>query len=290
MTDIFRALRKNWLVVVLAVVIVVLAAKNLTPGLVTGPVTQIGGGLNLDMAKTTSSIARPNFSPAAPVEQANRMVVTNTNLSLKVNDVRKVIDGITASAQKLGGFMVDSSLTVPEEGATGMVSVRIPADKLADGLSAIRALGVKVVSENVVGTDVTAEYVDIEARLATLQKTKQKFEQIMDGAVRVEDLLNIQRELISLQSQIDSWRGQQKYLEQTAKLSLVTVYLATDELALPYAPVQPWRPNVIFRQAVRSLVGSLRSAGSGLIWVAVYAPVWLPILFVAWWLMCRQAK
>lgn len=284
-------IRKNWFVILLLVVIVFLVTRSTT--ILPANVGNRGvgdfatGGTRAGVIDSVGGV--PFYqSKAAPVEQSNRMVVKNTNLSLAVIDVRVAIDGIMNSAQKLGGFLVETSLSVPEGGATGSISVRIPSTRLDEGLSAIRALGVKVVSENVVGTDVTDQYVDLDARLETLMKTKVKFDQIMASAIQIQDILNIQRELVNLQSQIDSIRGQQKYLEQTAKLSLVTVYLATDELALPYAPAQPWRPSVIFKEAVRSLIVTFRGVGSVLIWIVVYSPIWAPLGLLVWWLKRRK--
>ena len=269
---------KNWFVILLLVVIVFLVTRGGT----TLPTNVENRGVGDFVTRGTM------MGIAAPVEQASRMVVKNTNLSLTVVDVRVAIDGIMNSAQKLGGFLVESNLDVPEEGATGSISVRIPSTRLDEGLAAIRTLGVKVVSENVMGTDVTDQFVDLEARLETLTKTRVKFDQIMASAVQIQDILNVQRELVNLQSQIDSVRGQQKYLEQTAKLSLVTVYLATDELALPYAPAQPWRPSVIFKEAVRSLIVTFRGAGSILIWTVVYSPILAPVGLFAWWLKRKK--
>lgn len=283
-----QSLKKNWLVVVLLLVIGFLVTTR--GGWLPSPMTNRGAsyGDNLGMAKVSSvGIMPPVFQESAPVARDERIVVTNTNLSLKVNDVRKAIDQISLTAKNLGGFMVNSSLSVPEGAANGDISVRIPSDKLEEGLSAIRATGAKVVSENVVGTDVTSEFVDLEARLDTLVKTKTKFDQILASATQISDILNVQREIVNLQAQIDSVRGQQKYLEQTAKLSLVTVYLSTDELALPYSPSEAWRPGVILKEAVRSLIKSVRGLGAALIWVVVYAPVWLPLLLLVWWLRRR---
>jgi len=100
----------------------------------------------------------------------------------------------------------------------------------------------------------------------------------MDQATRVSDLMEIQMQLTNIQQQIDSYKGQQNYLEQTSKLTSISVTLSTDELALPYAPDKAWRPEVIFKLAVRSLVGTLRGFGSAAIWIAVYSPVWGLIL------------
>lgn len=228
------------------------------------------------------------FQEAAPVDAETRMVVRDTSLSLVVKDVTGTISEIESRADSLGGWMVNSNLSRPEEGGSGTITIRVPEEKRAEALEVFRSMAVKVVSESVSGYDVTDEYVDIESRLAVLMTTKRKFEEILASAVRVQDLLEVQRELVNLQQQIDSLKGQQKYLEQTAKLSRITIYLSTDELALPYAPSDAWRPAVIFKQAVRSLVGNLRQIGSGLIWLLVYLPIALPILAIIWWIKRRK--
>ena len=99
----------------------------------------------------------------------------------------------------------------------------------------------------------------------------------MDQAVKVTDLLEVQRELVSLQSQIDSVIGQQQYYQKSADLSKVVIYLSTDDLSLPYAPTGQWRPLVVFKTAVRSLLQTLRSVGNLIIWLAVYSVIIVPL-------------
>lgn len=224
----------------------------------------------------------PIVNEVAPTDRVDRLVIKDTSMSVVVKDVKETITKIEAKASELGGFLVDANLNVPEGAASGTITVRVPEEKRTEALEAFRGFGVRVVNENVNGRDVTDQYVDIEARLAVLTKTKQKFEQIMDQAVAIDDLLNVQRELVNLQSQIDNLKGQQQYLEQSAKLTKITVYLSTDELALPYAPDEVWRPKVVFKLAVRSLVGTFRGLANWLIWAGVYALIWVPILIAGW--------
>ena len=215
---------------------------------------------------------------APPVANVtNRLVIKESYLSLLVDNVVNSQKQIIKKAEELGGYMVNSNLDNPQEAATATVIVRIPSEKLDQALDYFRGLSVKVISENLQGQDVTDQYVDIEARLSTLLKTKAKFEEIMDKATEIQDILNVQREIINLQSQIDALKGQQQYYEKSAQMAKLTAYLATDELALPYAPSETWRPQVILKQAVRSLVGSLRKVGTALIWLAVYSIVWIPV-------------
>ena len=225
-----------------------------------------------------------------PSEREERIVVEESSMSLVVSEVQETANMIVDRAKAVGGFMVNSSLNHPEEAPFATVVIRVPADKFRETLEYFRTLAVKVSSENIRGTDVTDQYVDIEARLATLEKTKAKFESIMDQAIEIQDILQIQRELINLQSQIDSLKGTQKYLEQTAKLAKITVYLSSDEFALPYTPAAPFRPSVIFKLAVRSLILTLRGLASRLIWIAVYSVIWLPIILIILFIKKRKGK
>ncbi len=287
-------IKKNLLSVVLAIALLFVLFKkntNLNSSFSQSlPVT--GGGyatLEADMAAAPSYKAATNYygRQVAPSDSADRLVITDTSLSLQVKDVSQSIKKIQEEAKNLGGFLVDSHLSKPEMAASGSITVRIPTANLSQALDTFKALSVKVVSESVVGTDVTDQYEDLEARLAVLNKTKAKFESIMDQATRVTDLLEVQRELISLQSQIDSVVGQQKYYQKSADLSKVTVYLSTDDLSLPYAPTGQWRPLVVFKTAVRSLVQHLRQVGSAIIWLAVYSPLIL-LAFVVYKLIKKR--
>ncbi len=220
----------------------------------------------------------------------NRMVVADSYLSLVVKTVADTHRQILKKVEELGGFMINSSVNNPQENANASLTVRIPSKKLDEAIRFFKALAIKVVTENLTGEDVTNQYTDIEARLATLNKTKVIFEEMLTKATLVPDILNIQREILSIQDQIDSLKGQQKYLTENVKLAKITIYLSTDELSLPYAPLDSWRPALIFKEAVRSMIVHLRQFGTALIWVGVYGVIWLPIVLIVIFIKVRRKK
>jgi hypothetical protein len=253
------------------------ATRNMAVSKVALPMSG-GGGMSADYAESMPVPA------VAPSLSTNRMVVRNSTLSLVVTSVASGLTTIENIATTTGGYLVDSSMSQPEGAANGSITIRVPSEKRAEALASIKAAGLRTVSEQVTGSDVTDEYADLDSRLASLKKTKTKIEDLLDRSGNVSDLMNVQRELMNLQSQIDSVLGQQKYLEGNTKLSRISVYLSTDEFSLPYAPDQPWRPEVVFKQAVRSLVGTLRGLVDWVIWIGVYAPVWVPAGLIIWFL------
>lgn len=230
------------------------------------------GGLSRDNTMVSKT------APQAETAAIDRMVIKNSNLSLVVKDVSKTGEEIVAYAVKNGGYMVSASYNKPSDSPFGTIEVRIPSDKLDQALKYFRGLSIKVSSETIYGLDITNQYKDIEARLATLKETQTKFKEILDKATQVQDILSVQRELMYIQDQIDALIGEKKALEENVKLTKITVYLSTDELALPYTPDKTFRPSLIFKQATRSMLGSLQFFGQVLIWIFVYSIIWVPLL------------
>jgi hypothetical protein len=230
----------------------------------------------------------PPVEPDRISDSAVRLVTRDANFSAQVNDVAQTLRLLEQKAADMGGFLVNSNTSHPEGASNGNLTVRVPADRLDEYLNEIRNAAVKVVSENITAHDITDEYEDVNEKLATYETTKSRLQALYNQATRIEDLLKIQQELINVQSQIDYLKGRQQGMEKRAELSLVTVYLGTDEFALPYSPEQPWRPEVVFKQAVRSLILNVRAAGSALIWLAVYSPVIVPVMATAWYLNRRR--
>jgi len=232
----------------------------------------------MGVARQDSMMEVSQYAPSQG--QDARMVVQSSTLSLLVKNVTETKDEILQKTSALGGFMVTANVNNPQDAATATISVRIPAKEFENAMKVFRGLSLKVISENLQGEDITDQYTDVQAHMTTLLSTKAKFEEILDKATDVQDILTVQREIISLQSQIDSLKGREQYLEKNTAMSQLTIFLSTDELALPYTQELSWRPELIYKQAVRSLIGSVRQVGTLLIWVAVYSVIWIPLLVV----------
>lgn len=282
-------LKKNWMWILLVIIGLFLWNRREEYGR-----SAVGGPSFEASSNQSSTYLMSDLSwgqkKVAPSETSDRVVIQDTGLSLQVKDVSQSIKEIERTTQELGGFLVRSYLSKPESAANGNISVRVPEEKRAEAMESFKKGAVKVVSESVSGSDVTDEYTDLQAQLEVLEKTKAKFESILNQAVEVKDLLEVQRELLSVQKQIDNVKGQQKFYEQSVKLSKITVYLSTDDLALPYAPDNEWRPKVVFKEAVRSLIRTVRDLGSLLIWLIVFSPIIISVILIIRYFKKKRQK
>ena len=166
----------------------------------------------------------PSFDEVqASVSAQNRIIVRTVGMDLVVDNVADKVDRIASLAQELGGWAVSSDRSAIHR---GQVSVRVPAQQLDDAVRKIRSLAIRVEAESSTSQDVTDEYVDTSSRLRSLRATEESLLDLLAQATDVEDALDVQRELVNLQSEIESLEGRIKFLQQTAAFSLINIDLS----------------------------------------------------------------
>ncbi len=218
---------------------------------------------------------------------ADRMIVHNVNLSLKVRDVQKEIEKIKDIAKENFGYVVNSNLIDNEYDFQGYVSIRIPSERLATVLSDIKLLGEKIVSENWNSRDVTEEYIDLQARLGNLKNTEKQYLRLMERTETIKDILSVQKELTIVRSQIEQLQGRINYLDKTTSTSLINVTVMP--VSMPVEIVDSgWQPIEIIKSALRGLAKFGQSIVNLLIILGVFSPVWIVILALLYWIIRRR--
>ncbi len=214
----------------------------------------------------------------APVTGTDRKIIKNGNVSIVVKNVDDSTKGIEEKAKQLGGYLSSTNISTAGNNAkSGYVSARIPTDRVNDFLAYLRSSSVKVTNENINSDDVTSEFIDLQAKISNSEATAAQYRELLKRAVKVDEILEVQRELNSIQTQIDSYKGQLKYLEGNAALSNITINLAIDESELPIAPENKWQPANVFKASLRGLTILAQNISYAAIMIAVYAIVWVPV-------------
>lgn len=221
--------------------------------------------------------------PNAPVPNEaveDRLVIRNGTTKAVVSDVIETRNTIQAKISQVDGFVVNSYLSHPETAPHLSMSVRIPADRLDEVMQLVRDNAERITYESVSAQDVTDKYVDELARLTSLEQVRVQMNAILEKAVEISDLLNVQREIQRIDQQIESAKGRIAYLQQSSALSLLNIELAQSEFELSITPTEKWQPVFMFKQAVRSLLTTLYGLSYLAIRLGVYAIVWIPVLTI----------
>ncbi len=164
-----------------------------------------------------------------------RMIVRTGDIRMVVDDIAVTLEEITGIAEDSGGYVVSSNIWKEEERYVGIISIRVPTELFESTMRTLRELAVEVVLDQTSSQDVTEEYIDLEAQLRNLEATEEQLLLIMQQAVEVEDILEVQRELTNVRDEIERTKGRMQYLEQTSSTSYISVQLTQSKLDVEFS-------------------------------------------------------
>jgi hypothetical protein len=217
-------------------------------------------------------------SASSQISLTQRLVIKNASLEIVVDSPTNAMESISTMAQQMQGFVVSSSsfVTKGDSGADvpqAKITVRVPADKLDEALTKIRALvknvDTDIRNQNVTGKDVTEDYVDLNSQLTNLQATEKQLQQIMESATKTEDVLSVFNQLSNVRQQIDVTQGKIKFYEQSASLSAIDVNILAQSGIAPLQ-IAGWQPVGIARNAVQALIETGKFLAEVVIWLVIF--------------------
>ncbi|HEV8658451.1 MAG TPA: DUF4349 domain-containing protein [Thermoanaerobaculia bacterium] len=239
--------------------------------------------------KAVSTPASPQQTGFVKPAEMQRMIIRSANVSMIVDDTSAAIEKITAAAESVGGYVSDSKVWRDGEQLRGMITLRIPADRLSAALMVIRKLAVRIQSETVGSQEVTQEYVDLQSQLRNLEAAEGELRQLMttirQNSKKASEVLEMYQQLSAIRSQIEQIKGRMRYLSQMSAFATLQADLIPNAIAKPV--VEPgWQPLVIVKNASRALVEALQTFAAVAIWLGIYVLPMLLILatlaFLAW--------
>jgi len=233
-----------------------------------------------------SSKAAPAATPAANRAPAiPRKLIRTVDLSLEVSDTQETARKVTALVTGLGGYVGASNGQRQGELMFFTMTVRVPVERLEEALTAIRVLAVRVNREHSQVEDVTDQYIDLDARMRTLEATETELRALLaesrQRARKVDEIMAVYQQLIEIRSQIEQIRTQLNSFDKLAAFSTLNLELVPTEAAKPVVAGGSWRPGDTARSSARTLVGFLRGlTDTAIFFVIVLVPVGLVILAV----------
>lgn len=221
------------------------------------------------------------------------LIVRTGQMTLEVTVLADALADADAAVTSVGGYVAASQRQGDGDSASATVTYRIPAERWEAALTALRAVGTKVLSEQTASEEVTSQVVDLGARLANLRATESALQAIMTKATKIPDILEVQGQLTSVRQEIEQLTAQKLSLEKQAALATLTVGFSLPPTVAVAQVQEGWDPADEVDRAAATLVGVGQGVANAAIWVAI---VFLPLALVLGiafgiaWLVARRLR
>lgn len=154
-----------------------------------------------------------------------RMVIRTASITLEVENPEAALGIVGQMTSAKEGFIVTSSThAYSADTKSASLQLRVPAMHFEQLLSELRGMG-ELQAENVHGQDVTAEFIDLRARLETQRQLEARFLALLETSGDIDTTLKLERELARVRGEIEQMQGREKYLKNQVSMSTIDVSL-----------------------------------------------------------------
>lgn len=232
----------------------------------------------MDMAyETEESAANGVFEPASP--NFERKLIKTGHLNMEVATLSELDKTVAEFAQKYNGYVTNSSMYENGFDAT----VRIPNRYFEEAMNSAGDLG-KVKYRSVNSQDVSEDFYDLQTRLETKKTMQEKLESYLSSAKDMKDLLEVERQLNMVTTEVESMEGRMKRLSNQIDYS--TIYMG---MSLPTGYDNSGFNWPDLGESFREFGYNIVKFGAGLLMFLFYLVVYgIPVVAVAaffFWLL-----
>ena len=175
---------------------------------------------------------------SATQNSGDRSVIRKATIELITDDVRSAFLKAMHLVSEAGGeYIQDSALTGSGKDAQANLTLRVSIDRLSAVLNDLRNLG-KVQSEGINGEDVTAQVVDLEARLRNEQRIETELLQLLEkrNDAPLKEILELRDNIGQVRQRIEQITAQREKLSRLVALATVLVIIKTENAPAPPPP------------------------------------------------------
>jgi acetolactate synthase small subunit len=211
---------------------------------------------------------------------AGRKIVSAASIRLVVSaydPARRDLERVIAGTRGYVASTVVHHRQDAQSDAT--IAVRVPADHVQSFVAQLAKLG-EVVRESSDASEITADYTDTAARLASAKTLEKRLLQLVaEGRGKIVDVLSVERELARVRGDIEALEAKIRQWDDLVAMATVAVELTTKkpELAAPPPPPSPTFGDRV-DGAFHDSIDSVRAAG---VWLALTGIAVFPWLVLA---------
>jgi hypothetical protein len=226
-------------------------------------------------AKPMAGLAVAGAGDAKHVDDGRKVIRTG-RIELLVttyDDARAKIEALVAQA---GGYVDATNVTRRQDQISdATITLRLPKDAFGTIIPKLREIG-EVLSESTNANDITDEYVDIAARLASARTLEKRLlELASDKTGNIDQVLSVERELARVRGEIEGYEGHLRQWNDQIAMSTLTLSVQTKRPEIVAAPAHVATLGERTSNAFGDSIATLRDVCS---WFVISGIAFLPWL------------
>lgn len=164
--------------------------------------------------KQTEPVAKPDW---------DKKIIKTATINLEVKEYNKYNTSLREKVKSFGGYIAQEEQSQSDYKIENTVTVKVPVDQFDNAVTLLTSNVEKVNEKKISSQDVTAEFVDTKSRLEAKRQVRERYIGLLKQAKNMEEILNVQSEINSIQEDMEAAAGRIQYLGHSASYSTINL-------------------------------------------------------------------
>ena len=153
----------------------------------------------------------------------DRKLIKNGEVEFESENLGETRKNILKAIEKFKGYSSSDTEYKNSSEISNTLTIRVPAENFDNLLNEITIGVTRFDRKEITIKDVTEEFLDIEARLKTKKELENRYLEILKKANKVSEILEVEKQIGELRSEIESIEGRLKFLKNQVSFSSLKV-------------------------------------------------------------------
>ncbi|GAB5416618.1 MAG: DUF4349 domain-containing protein [Crocinitomicaceae bacterium] len=212
---------------------------------------------------------------------ADRKMIWNANLKFRVESMDRSTEAIRLLCKSHQAYISDMKREQNDYQLATHITIRVANNHFHDLVAAIKGESEHLDIATITSEDVTEEFVDIENRLATKRKARERYIEILRSKTgSIEEIIQAEEAIRRITEEIEAKEGRLRFLSDQMEFSTITLHI--------YKPIEEAKPQIAEADSYGDQVSASFSAGwnvikgLGLLLVAIWPLFLILAMFLFW--------
>ena len=230
-------------------------------------------------SNSTAQINEEDVKESAESSGNKRMLIKTVHMDVESEDIDTMVKNVEKRVEELGGYIENLSVNNQKysnsETKTAEITARVPVEKLDQFVNEVEGQS-NVLSRSSNAEDVTLRYVDMQARMESLQTEYDRISELLKEADSLDNIIELENRLTDIRYEMQSYGAQMKAMKNQATYS--TIYLNVKQV-IEYTPVVEKEKTRLERMS-EGFIQNCKKVGNDILDFFVGLIVALPVLLV----------
>jgi len=153
----------------------------------------------------------------------DKKIIKTALLNLEVKDYSGYYSSLREKVKNLGGYIAQEEQRQSAYKIENTLVIKVPVEQFDNALAQLTDKAERLNEKKITSQDVSTEYIDTRSRMESKKQVRQQYIELLKQAKNMEDILNVQSEINSIQEEIEAAAGRVEYLGHSSAYSTINL-------------------------------------------------------------------